>query len=141
MPGIDNPTIAAVVAQLARGSKSPVRDGVISTAVQPYTYDRHGGNFEAVPGPTRMDQTHPSSAPGRRAPGPQVPLMAERPGAPSGTKPGPMEGRDFGPDRLSHTGSEKGNMPDPEAILDMLMTMGLPPQEIQQILMEMGYGR
>jgi len=49
-----------------------------------------------------------------------------------------MEGRDFGPTRLSHTGAEKGG--DIEAVIDMLVSMGLPQPVIQQIIMEMQHG-
>jgi hypothetical protein len=54
-----------------------------------------------------------------------------------------MEGQQFGPERLSHTGDERGmgQVGDQEAVVDMLLAMGLPPDVIQQILMQMAAGR
>jgi hypothetical protein len=139
MQGVQNPAIAEIVAQLARGSQSPVKDGTLSSAVQPYSYDRHGGNFEAIPGPASDGGTTPVDTGPVKPGGPQVPLMAVGRAGPSSTMPGPMEGRDFGPSRLSHTGDERGG--DQEAVVDMLLAMGLPPEAIQQILMQMAGGR
>ena len=140
MPGVQNPAIAEIVAQLARGSQSPVKDPTLSPAVQPYSYDRHGGNFTAIPGPESDGGTTPVDTGPVKPGGPQVPIMGVGRGGPSSTMPGPMEGRDFGPQRLSHTGDERG-MGDQEAVVDMLMAMGLPQEVIQQIIMEMAGGR
>lgn len=139
MPRVDNPAVAAVVAQLARGSRSPVKDGTLSPALQAYSYDRHGGNFQVAPGPEKMDRKHPVTSGGAPG-GPQVPIMAVGPSGGPRTRPGPMEGRDFGPDRVSHTRGEKGQA-DGEAVIDMLMAMGLPQPVIMQILQEMGLVR
>jgi len=139
MQGVQNPAIAAVVAQLARGSRSPVKDGSLSNAIQPYSYDRHGGNFEAVPGPASDGGTTPRDTGPVKPGGPQAPIMAVSPGGAPSTTPGPMEGQEFGPERLSHTGDERGG--DQEAVVDMLLAMGLPPDVIQQILMQMTAGR
>ena len=142
MPGIQNPAIAQVVAQMARGSKSPVKDGTLSPAMQPYTYGANGANFEAVPGPTTMSQAHPSFAVGTRERMPQVPIMDVADAGPARTGPGPLEGQMFGAPRVSHTIDEKGVgqlTTDPQAVIDMLMSMGMPEVMIQKTLREMGY--
>jgi len=95
-----------------------------------------------VPGPTTMSQAHPSFAVGTRERMPQTPVMAVADGGPARTGPGPLEGQMFGAPRVSHTTGEKGMGPlqmDPEAVIDMLMSMGLPEPMIQQALQEMGY--
>lgn len=139
MPGVQNPAIAAIISQLAGGSQSPVKDGTLSSAVQPYSYDRHGGNFEAIPGPASDGGTTPIDTGPVKPGGPQVPILTPGPGGPAQTMPGPMEGQMFGPERLSHTGDERGG--DQEAVVDMLLAMGLPPEAIQQILMQMAGGQ
>jgi hypothetical protein len=142
MPRIQNPEIAAVVAQMARGSQSPVKDGTLSPALQPYTYGQNGADFQAVPGPTKMMAAHPSFAVGTKERLPQVPIMDVASGGPARTGPGLLEGQMFGAPRVSHTTGEKGMGPlqmDPEAVIDMLMSMGLPEPVIQQALQEMGY--
>jgi len=142
MPGIQNPQIAEVVAQLARGSKSPVKDGTLSPAVQAYSYDANGSNFQAIPGPTTLSAAHPSFAVGTKERMPQVPIMDVASGGPARTGPGPLEGQMFGAPRLSHTTGEKGMGPlemDPEAVVEMLTAMGLPEPVIQQALQEMGF--
>jgi len=142
MARIQNPAIAQVVAQMARGSKSPVKDGTLSPAVQAYTYGQNGADFQAVPGSDKLTAAHPSFAAGTKERMPQVPIMDVASGGPARTGPGPLEGQMFGAPRVSHTTGEKGMGPlqmDPEAVIDMLMAMGLPEPVIQQALQEMGY--
>jgi len=119
-----------------------VQDGTLRQAVSPYSYDRHGGNFESLPGPTVMDQVHPEAGAGPQLSMGQTPLMAVTPGAAPRTSPDDMEGQNFGQPRVSHTMNEKGAgvlTESPEAIIDMLMAMGLPEPMIFQALREMGY--
>jgi hypothetical protein len=139
---VQNPAVAEVVSQLARGSKTPVKDGTLRQAISPYTYDKFGGNFESAPGPTAMDRVHPEAGTGPKLSMGQTPLMAVSPGGGPSTIPGPQEGYNFGAPRVSHTMNEKGMgvlTQDPEAVIDMLMAMGVPEPMIQQALMEMGY--
>src|SRR5262245_56153922 len=142
MPRIQNPAVAQVVSQLARGSKQPVHDGTIRPAISPYTYDRHGGNFEAVQGPSTMDQVHPAVGVGPDLSLGQTPLMAVTAGGPPRTSPDDFEGQDFGRTRLSHTRGEKGmgvlTVP-PEDMIEMLRAMGLPDQVVRVTMMQMGY--
>ena len=144
MLSIQNKAIADVVSRLARGSAQPVQDGVLRQAVSPYSYDAQGSNFESVPGPTGMDQVHPEAGTGPNLSLGQTPLMAVTPGAAARTGPGALEGRDFGAPRVSHTGMERGAgvlTTDPQAIMEMLASMGLPDELIMQALAEMGYQR
>lgn len=141
MPGVENKAIAEIISQMAQGSNKPVKDGVLRQAISPYTYDSQGQNFESVPGGT-LDQTHPDAGPGPRPAYTETPLMAVSTGAAPRTRPSALEGVDFGAPRLSHTGGEKGLgvlTADPQAMMEMLMAMGIPEPMIAGVLREMGY--
>ena len=139
---VQNPAVAQIVAQLAKGSRRPVQDGTLRQSIDPYTYDEYGSNFESVPGPGKFDQPHPEAGTGPNLSLGQTPLMTVRPGAPPRTSPEEMEGRDFGAERIPHTMAEKGAgvlTTDPTAIIDMLLSMGIPEELVQGVLREMGY--
>lgn len=137
-----NPAIAKVVSAMAGGDKNPVKDGTLRQVVNPFSYDSRSGNYESSPGPSRTEQAHPDMSAGRNPSMGQSPLMAVSSGAASRTSPGAMEGRDFGAPRVSHTGMERGKgvlTTNPEAVIEMLLAMGIPEPQIQGVLREMGY--
>lgn len=136
-----NAAIAQIIASMAQGSKRPVNDGTLRQSISPYMYNAQG-DFESVPGPSKLDQTHPEAGAGPRPAYAQTPLMAVTPGAAPRTTPGALEGRDFGGSRVSHTGMEKGAgvlTTDPQAIVEMLLAMGIPENMIAGVVREMGY--